>query len=377
MPWENKGGGGPWGSGSGGGGGNNGGGPWGRGGGGGPSGPKPPDIEDLIRKSQDKIRDLLPGGAGVNGPVIAVIAALVFAVWFGVGGFYRVESNQEGVELVFGKWVNTTSPGLNWNWPYPIGAVETPGISDIHQTDLGFTRNGRSGGNLQKRDVSEESLMLTGDQNIIDIDITVQWKISSASDYLFNIREPDQTVKIAAESALREIIGQIDIQPALTESRQEIELQTMALLQEILNEYQSGIEITVVQLQEVQAPGAVTDAFDDVARAIQDLNRSRNDADKYRNDVLPRARGDAQVMTQGAQAYKEQLENEAEGEAQRFLSVYEAFKQNPEVTKRRMYLETMQRVLAKADKVIMDSSATGAVPYLPLNELRGSRAQRN
>jgi membrane protease subunit HflK len=151
----------------------------------------------------------------------------------------------------------------------------------------------------------------------------------------------------------------------------------MALLQEILNEYQSGIEITVVQLQEVQAPGAVTDAFDDVARAIQDLNRSRNDADKYRNDVLPRARGDAQVMTQGAQAYKEQLENEAEGEAQRFLSVYEAFKQNPEVTKRRMYLETMQRVLAKADKVIMDSSATGAVPYLPLNELRGSRAQRN
>jgi membrane protease subunit HflK len=377
MPWENKGGGGPWGSGSGGGGGNNGGGPWGRGGGGGPSGPKPPDIEDLIRKSQDKIRDLLPGGAGVNGPVIAVIAALVFAVWFGVGGFYRVESNQEGVELVFGKWVNTTSPGLNWNWPYPIGAVETPGISDIHQTDLGFTRAGRSGGNLQKRDVSEESLMLTGDQNIIDIDITVQWKISSASDYLFNIREPDQTVKIAAESALREIIGQIDIQPALTESRQEIELQTMALLQEILNEYQSGIEITVVQLQEVQAPGAVTDAFDDVARAIQDLNRSRNDADKYRNDVLPRARGDAQVMTQGAQAYKEQLENEAEGEAQRFLSVYEAFKQNPEVTKRRMYLETMQRVLAKADKVIMDSSATGAVPYLPLNELRGSRAQRN
>lgn len=381
MPWENKGGGGPWGGGSGGGGnggGNGGGGPWGRGGGGGgPSGPTPPDIEDLIRKSQDKIKDIMPGGGGLNGPILAVIAVAVLAAWLVVGGLYRVESNQEGVELIFGEWVDTTQPGLNWNWPYPIGSTETPGVTDIHQTDIGFTRSGRGTGGLQKRDVSEESLMLTGDQNIIDIDMTVQWKISSASDYLFNIREPDQTVKIAAESALREIIGQTDIQPALTEARQEIEINMKTLLQDILNEYQAGIEITVVQLQEVSAPEAVTDAFDDVARALQDLNRSRNEADKYRNDVLPKARGEAQKMIQGANAYKEQLENEADGEAQRFLSVYEAYKQNPEVTKRRMYLETIQGVLSKTDKVIMDSSATGAVPYLPLNELRGNRATPN
>lgn len=378
MPWENKGGGGPWGGGSGGGSGGNGGGPWGRGGGGGgPSGPTPPDIEDLIRKSQDKIKDILPGGGGVNGSVIAVIAALVLAVWFGVGGFYRVESNQEGVELVFGKFVSKTEPGLNWNWPYPIGTVFTPGVTTIQQTDIGFTTGGRGGVN-GKRDVPQESLMLTGDQNIIDIDMTVQWKISDARDYLFNVRDPEQTVKIAAESALREIIGQTDIQPALTEARQDVQLQTRSLLQELLNEYQAGIEITVIQLQEVQAPGAVTDAFDDVARAIQDLNRARNEADRYRNDVLPRARGEAQRMIQEAQAYKERLENEAEGEAQRFLSVYQAFQQNPEVTKRRMFLETIQEVLSKTDKVIMDSnSGAGTVPYLPLNELRGSRAPQN
>lgn len=378
MPWENKGGGGPWGGGSGGGSGGNGGGPWGRGGGGGgPSGPTPPDIEDLIRKSQDKIKDILPGGGGVNGSVIAVIAALVLAVWFGVGGFYRVESNQEGVELVFGKFVSKTQPGLNWNWPYPIGTVFTPGVTTIQQTDIGFTTGGRGGVN-GKRDVPQESLMLTGDQNIIDIDMTVQWRISDARDYLFNVRDPEQTVKIAAESALREIIGQTDIQPALTEARQDVQLQTRSLLQDLLNEYQAGIEITVIQLQEVQAPGAVTDAFDDVARAIQDLNRARNEADRYRNDVLPRARGEAQRMIQEAQAYKERLENEAEGEAQRFLSVYQAYQQNPEVTKRRMFLETIQQVLSKTDKVIMDNnSGAGTVPYLPLNELRGNRAAQN
>ncbi len=376
MPWENKGGGGPWGGGSGGGGNN--GGPWGRGGGGGgPSGPKPPDIEDLIRKSQDKVKDMLPGSGGVNSGIIAVILVLLVAAWVVVGGLYRVESNQEGIELVFGRYASKTEPGLNWNWPYPIGTVFTPTVTTIEQTDIGFTTGGR-GATGAKRDVQRESLMLTGDQNIIDIDMTVQWKISDAQDYLFNVRNPEQTVKIAAESALREIIGQTDIQPALTEARQDVELQTRTLLQELLNDYRAGIEITLVQLQEVQAPSAVTDAFDDVARALQDLNRLRNEADRYRNDVLPKARGEAQRMVQEAQAYKERLENEAEGEAQRFLSVYEAYKQNPEVTKRRMFLETIQNVMSNTDKVILDNnSGSGTVPYLPLNELRGNRAPAN
>jgi membrane protease subunit HflK len=214
--------------------------------------------------------------------------------------------------------------------------------------------------------------MLTGDQNIIDIDFTVQWKISDAGQFLFNIRDPEATVKIAAESAMREIIGRTDIQPALTEARQDVEIKTRNLLQNILNEYEAGIEITQVQLQDVQPPKAVIDAFDEVQRARQDLERVRNEADAYRNDVLPRARGEAQRMIQEAQGYRERLINEAEGEAQRFLTVFQAYQQNPAVTKRRMYLETMQKVLTSIDKVIMDRGVQGAVPYLPLNELRRS-----
>jgi membrane protease subunit HflK len=212
--------------------------------------------------------------------------------------------------------------------------------------------------------------MVTGDQNIIDIEFTVQWKIADAGKFLFEIRNPEETVKIVAESAMREIIGRTDIQPALTEARQDIELKARALLQTILDEYQAGIEITQIQLQDVKPPGPVIDAFDNVQRAKQDLERLRNEADAYRNDVLPRARGEAQRMIQEAQGYRERLENEAEGEAQRFLQVYQAYSQNPAVTKRRMYLETMQNVLSDTDKVIMDRGGPGVVPYLPLNELR-------
>jgi membrane protease subunit HflK len=213
--------------------------------------------------------------------------------------------------------------------------------------------------------------MLTGDQNIIDIDFTVQWKIADAGQYLFNIRNPEDTVKIAAESAMREIIGRTDIQPALTEARGTVAAEARTLLQATLNEYEAGIEITQLALQDVQPPRAVIDAFNDVLRAQQDRDRARNEADRYRNDILPRARGDALRVVQEAEAYKEQLENEAEGEAQRFLSVYNAYKQNPDVTRRRMYLETLQGVLSETDKVILDKQDQGgAIPYLPLNELR-------
>ena len=217
--------------------------------------------------------------------------------------------------------------------------------------------------------------MVTGDQNIIDIEFTVQWKIADAGQFLFNIRNPEGTVKIVAESAMREIIGRTDIQPALTEARQEIELKARKLLQEVLDEYQAGIEITQIQLQDVKPPGPVIDSFDDVQRARQDRERLRNEADAYRNDVLPRSRGEAQQMIQEALGYRERLENEAEGEAQRFLQVFAAYKENPEVTKRRMYLETMQNLLSGVDKVIMDRGIqSSVVPYLPLNELRRGSA---
>jgi len=275
------------------------------------------------------------------------------------------------VVLRFGKWVETTQPGLNWHLPWPVETVLTPSVTSVQQIDIGFQSVGSDRTRNARRDVEEESLMLTGDQNIIDIDFTVQWKIADAGQYLFNIRDPEQTVKIAAESAMREIIGRTDIQPALTEARGTVEAEARTLLQDTLNEYEAGIEITELALQDVQPPRAVIDAFNDVLRAQQDRDRARNEADRYRNDILPRARGEALRVVQEAEAYKERLENEAEGEAERFLSVFNAYKQNPDVTRRRMYLETMQGVLSGTDKVILDSTQQGgAIPYLPLNELR-------
>jgi membrane protease subunit HflK len=370
MPWQSQGGnggesggGGPWGSGP-----SGGGGPWGRGGGGGGGGggPRPPDLEEFIRKGQDRLRRLMPIGGGRG---LIVIGLVLFALWM-FSGFYRVQPDQQGVVMRFGQWDRTTLPGLNWHIPYPIETVIRPPVERINSIDVGFRAVGQST-RTGVRDVEEESLMLTGDQNIIDIDFTVQWKISDAGRYLFEIRDPEATVKIAAESAMREIIGRTDFQPALTEGRGEVEAQTKTLLQEILTEYQAGIEITELKLQDMQPPPTVIDAFSDVQRALQDRDRMRNEADAYRNDILPRARGESQRVIQEAAAYKERLVNEADGEAQRFVSVYEAYRQNPEIARRRMYLETMQGVLAVSDKVILDKSTGGAVPYLPLNELRG------
>ncbi len=262
MPWQSQGGGGgsggPWGSGPGGGGG--GGGPWGRGGGGGGGGPRPPDFEDIIRKGQDRLKGLMPT-AGGGGKGLLLVLAVLIGFWM-LSGFYKVQPDQQGVVLLFGKWVRTTDPGLRWHLPYPIESVETPSVERISQILVGFQLLG-TGNRAGKRDIEEESLMLTGDQNIIDIDFTVQWKISDAGRYLFEIRDPEATVKIAAESAMREIIGRTDLQPALTEGRGEVEAQTKTLLQEILTEYQAGIEITELKLQDVQPPPAVIDAFDD------------------------------------------------------------------------------------------------------------------
>ena len=375
MPWQSGsgGGGGPWGGGGGGGSGG-GGGPWGRGGGPGGGnfgGPRPPDLEETIRNVQNRFKGVLPGRMG-GGMGIGVVALVLIVLW-ALSGFYRVEPDQQGVVLRFGKWVNTTAPGLNWHLPYPIESVLTPSVEAINSIDIGFRAAAGAASNRStssRRDVSEESLMLTGDQNIIDIDFTVLWKISDAGQYLFNIREPEATVKIAAESAMREIIGRTDIQPALTEARGDVQTKARALLQSILDEYESGIEITQIQLQEMQPPAPVIDAFNDVQRAQQDRDRLRNEADAYRNDILPRARGEAQRLIQEANAYKERLSNEAQGEAQRFLQVYEAYLQAPDLTKRRMYLETFEDIYRETDKVLLGKGTEGIVPYLPLNELQ-------
>jgi membrane protease subunit HflK len=371
MPWKSQGGGGsggggPWGGGGGGGGG---GGPWG---GGGPGGPRPPDFEDFIRKGQDRFRRLLPGGLK-SGIGLFVVLAGVVLIW-GASGLYRVQPGEQGVELFFGKWSNPQSlsqPGLHLFWPYPIGSVETPQVERVRQIDIGFRRRGGGTGSVaSKSDVSEESLMLTGDQNIIDIDFTVQWRIGNAGEFLFNIRDPEDTVKLAAESAMREVIGRTGIQRALSTEKEILAVKTRESLQQILDEYESGMVITGINLQDVQPPAQVADAFEDVQRARQDRETKINQANAYANRIIPEARGEATKMIQGAEAYRERLIKEADGEAQRFTQVYESYKQNPDVTRRRMYLETVQKVLQDTDKVIMDSGTTGVVPYLPLDQLR-------
>ncbi len=365
MPWSNQNGGGPWGGGGGGGGK----GPWGGGG-----GQQPPDIEELLRRSQDRMKKFIPGGGGV-GKFLVLLLVGGLAIWFAAGGIYFVEPDEVGIELVFGKWDGQeTGPGPHWNWPAPIGAVERPKVTRVVNTDIGYrsTADTRTRATA-RRDRPEESLILTGDQNIVDIDFTVQWKIKNAGDYLFNIRDPDSTVKIAAESAMREVVGQIDFDWAVKgEGREEVQAKTRQLLQDILDSYGAGIEVREIQLQQSDPPQEVIDAFNDVQRARQDKEKLQNEAQAYANSVVPQARGEAEKMIQGASAYRERQINEAEGEAQRFLSVYEAYRLAPEVTRRRMYLETLGAVFGGANKIIIDkdTGGSGVVPYLPLPELQ-------
>ena len=368
MPWNNQSGGGPWGSPGGGGGGGPS--PWGRG----PSGSQPPNLEDLLRRSQDQVKRFLPGGfGGARG--IAIVAAILVLVWLATG-FYRVEPAEQGVVLRFGKYERTTGPGLRYHLPYPIETVLTPNVERVNRMEIGFrsgaAMDGRRG--TGERDVPDESLMLTGDENIIDIDFVVFWRIKpdGAGNFLFKIRDPENTVRKAAESAIREVIGRTEIQPALTEARQQIEASTRELLQMMLDEYQSGVLITQVQLLKVDPPQPVVDAFNDVQRARADRERLRNEAEAYRNDVIPRARGEAERLNQESAAYREQIVAQANGDAQRFVSVYDAYQQSREVTAQRIYLETMEQILRTSRKVIIDSNAEGVqsvVPYLPLNEL--------
>ncbi|MFV3128208.1 FtsH protease activity modulator HflK [Niveispirillum sp. KHB5.9] len=375
MPWNNQGGGnggGPWGSppGGGNGGGNN---PWGRPPGGGGQQPGGPDLEDLLRKGQERFKSMTPGGLGGGKGIMLGVLAL--AVLWGLSGIYRIEPDEQGVVQRFGKYVRTEQPGLRYHLPAPFETVDTPKVTLVNRLEIGYRSaidNRRQGG-----DVVDESLMLTGDENIIDIDFTVLWVIKDAGNFLFKIREPQLTVQLAAESAMREVIGRTDIQPALTEARQDIEQQTKLLLQTMLDEYQSGIEISQVQLQKVDPPAPVVDAFNDVQRARQDRERLRNEAEAYRNDIIPRARGEAEQLIQQASAYREQVVSLAQGDAQRFSQVLSAYTVSPEVTARRMYLETMQEVLGGSNKIIIDQGkGSGVVPFLPLNELTNQLRQQ-
>ncbi|MFK8250278.1 FtsH protease activity modulator HflK [Ancylobacter terrae] len=381
MSWKNQSGG-PWGGGPRG--------PWGSG----PqsTGPTPPDIEDLIRRGQDKLRDVLPGGFGSSKGIIAIVA-LALVVWL-ASGFYRVQPDEQGVVLRFGKFVATSNPGLNYHLPYPIETVLTPKVTRVNRIDIGIRAGDDPRRGNALRDVPEESLMLTGDENIVDVDFAVFWMVKpaapgstedvGAADFLFNVQNPEGTIKAVAESAMREVVGRTNIQPILTGARQTIEQGVQELMQRTLDSYRSGILITQVQLQKVDPPSQVIDAFRDVQAARADAERLQNEAQSYANRVVPEARGEAVRVTQQAEAYKERTVVEARGQAARFLSVLDEYLKAPDVTRQRIYLETMERVFGGMDKVIIDPSAeggSGVVPYLPLGALEQRRpagpAQQN
>ena len=366
MPWKNQGGG-PWGSGPKG--------PWGSGPQ--PVGPRPPDLEDLLRRLQDRIQQWMPGGS-FSGAGIALVLLGIIAIW-AMTGFYRVQSEEQGIILRFGKYIGDAGPGLRYHLPYPIETVLLPKALRVSTLSIGMTLiddPGRRGRTM--RDVPEESLMLTGDENIVDVDFTVLWRIKpkGVADYLFNIQSPEGTVKAVAESAMREVVGKSNIQPILTGARTSTETAVQELMQKTLDNYGSGILIQQVQMQKVDPPAQVIDSFRDVQAARADLERLQNEAQTYANRVVPDAKGRAAQILQVAEGYKQQAVAEAKGQSARFLKVYDEYKKAPDVTRQRIYLETMERVLGGSEKLIYDGGGAGAqgvVPYLPLSELTPRR----
>ena len=348
--------------------------PWGTppgGGNGSGRGPVPPNIDEVIRNIQEKIKRFLPSGStGGNKPLL--FGLIIIAIIWALSGLYRVLPDEQGIVLRFGKFVSTTQPGLNYHFPYPIETVLTPKVTKVNRIDIGFRSGSDTGfSSAGVADVPEESLMLTGDENIVNIDFSVFWVIKDAGKFLFKIQDPAATVKAAAETAMREVIAKSKLQSILTEGRSKIEIETQEIAQSLLDEYESGIQITQVQTQKADPPDQVIDAFRDVQAARADMERAKNEAQAYQNDVIPRARGEAAKILQQAEAYKKQVVAKAEGEASRFLAIYKEYSNAKRVTKERMYLETMEKVLAAVDKVIIEKNAsTGVVPYLALPEIK-------
>jgi len=332
----------------------------------------------MLRRGQDKLRQVLPGG-GFGGKGVALAVVLVVGAW-ALSGFYTVQPNEAGLNLMFGRYVSKTGSGLHYNPPYPIGSVQKLRVEDRNTTSIGFVyRVDPRSGNQGSMDVPEESLMLTGDENIADVKFVVIWQIDplKPENFAFNVRRPELTIKAVAESAMREVVGRSQIQRILTAERKVIEPAVQELMQKVLDEYGLGAKIIQVQLQSVDPPEQVIAAFRDVTAAQQDQDRLRNEAEAYANRVVPEARGAAARISQEAQAYREQTVAEAHGQASRFNQVLEQYKLAPAITRERIYLETMERVFGGMNKVIIDPSASpqGVTPYLPLSTLDAQQPQ--
>ena len=350
MPWSNQGGG-------------DSGGPWGQG----PKRPSggntPPDLEDIIRKSQEKLKDILPGGGGrgrggFGGKSIGLLIILGLAAIWGMNSFYRVQPDENGVVLRFGAYNRTTGPGLHFA-AWPIEKVERLKVLKENQISFGNT--------------NDESLMLAGDQNIVDIKFTVLWRIRDPKEFLFDVRRPVALTRVVAESAMREIVGRTPAEEIRTRGRVKAQEEVRDLIQKTMDKYKAGIQIVSVQLEKADPPPQVIDAFEEVQRAEQNQSKFIREAERYRNRVLGEARGRAAQIIEQAKAYKAKVVAEAKGEASRFEQVLKEYEKAPDVTRKRIYIETMEKVMGKANKFIMQGGGgKNVVPYLPLNQLKGS-----
>jgi modulator of FtsH protease HflK len=364
MPWQNQGGGG-----SGGGGGPWGGGqsPWGRSGG----GPRPPNLEEILRRGQDRFRRLLPGGWGTGrGGVVVLLAILL--LWL-ASGIYFVQPDEVGIVLRFGAFNRKTTPGANYHLPWPIESALTPSVTRVNTIEIGEPGVQAQGG-FEAGQEPQEARMLTGDENLLNVYFTVQYVVKDAPQFLFNIRNPNETVKAVAESAMREVIGHTPATDAIV-GGDKIASETQDLLQKILDEYKSGVQITNINLRRIDLPSPdVIAAFADVQNAKTERDSKIIQAKTYSSNILPRAKGEAAQIIQAAEAYRQQVVLHAQGDASRFLAVYQAYKEAEDVTAERLYIETMESILKGANKLILDKAASqaGVLPYLPLPALKPS-----
>jgi membrane protease subunit HflK len=339
---------------------------------GGGGGPSPPNFDHLAGAFTLWLRHLFSGG----GRGLALIGVALVAIWLSTG-FYRVEPDELGLVLRFGAYTRSTPPGLNYHAPWPIESVVLLPVTRINRVEIGFrSEEAEENPGQAERDLREESLMLTGDENIVDINASVFWRISNAPAYAFNTRNQANTVKSVAESMLRQVIGHTKIQSALTEGRAAIEQAVTTGAQKILDDYGTGIEITQVQLQKVDPPPDVIESFRDVQRANTDADRARNEAQSYANDLVPRARGEAATIELAAEGDKQAAIATANGQSQRFLSVYAAYALAKDVTLKRLYIETMQDILSHAETTVVDDKLRNMLPVLPLGGQVGGQAGR-
>lgn len=357
--------------------------PWGKRGG----NDGPPDLDEVVKSLQRKLGNLFggkgggnndtppsPNGSGTAGSIgVGLIALIALVVWL-LSGIYIIDPAERGVVLRFGQFQTTTGPGPHWHFPYPIDNVEVVDVEQIRTVEIGY----RSSGGRQENSILSESLMLTNDENIVDLKIAGQYRVSDAAQYLFNVRTPDTILSQMMESAVREVVGQSDMDFVLTEGRSEVAIRTETLLQEMLDEHSTGLTVTSVSMQDVQPPEEVQSAFEDVVKAREDEVRQINQAEAYSNDILPRARGAAFRIIQEAEAYRSQVVARAGGDTSRFLQVMTEYEKAPFITEQRLYIDALESVYRDSQKVLIDVEDGGNnMLYLPLDRLRKGQSQQD